>query len=155
MGTLALGGRRQRHHLAAARVQALRHPFDDATLAGGVAAFEQDEDLELLVDHPILELDELLLQPQQFLEIEATSDLIGAGASFFQQSREPIVVDFELEFLIDAVDEFIVDPLAQARLGRVGAHWHPVRQCGRQRPGPDRPEASRGSSGRSDVGVHP
>jgi hypothetical protein len=29
------------------------------------------------VDHPILELDELLLQPQQFLEIEATSDRLG------------------------------------------------------------------------------
>ena len=36
------------------RIEALRNPLDDAALAGGVAALEDHDDLELLMLHPVL-----------------------------------------------------------------------------------------------------
>jgi len=73
---LALGGSRKRHHLAGSRVEPLGHTLDDAALAGGIAALEKHHHLEPLMYHPILQLDELALQPQQLLEIEVTIDRI-------------------------------------------------------------------------------
>ena len=122
-GAFALGRRRQRHHLAGAGIEALCHPFDDATLAGGIAALEQDHDLELVVDHPVLQLNKLLLQPQQLLEIGLASHLKQGFAAFIEQRGESMIVDFELEFLVNTVDELVVDPFAKAR---VCAHLHPL-----------------------------
>src|SRR5665648_773416 len=45
-----------------ARVQVFREALDGATLAGGVAALEDDRDPQALVLDPLLELDELDLQ---------------------------------------------------------------------------------------------
>ena len=71
---LALGRRRQRHHPADARVEPLGDALDDAALAGGVAALEQHHHLQLLVHHPVLQLHQFPLQPQQFLEVETAVD---------------------------------------------------------------------------------
>ena len=76
---LALARRRQRGDAADARIEALRDALDDAALAGGVAPLEQHHDFELLVDDPVLQLDELALQPQQLLEIEPAALLAAAG----------------------------------------------------------------------------
>ena len=44
-------------------------------------------------------------------------------AALFEQGRQPMVVDFELKFFVNAVDELVVDPVAKAG---VGAHLHPL-----------------------------
>ena len=67
---LALVRRRQRRDAADARIEALRDALDDAALAGRIAPFEDHDDLELLRDDPVLQLDELALQPEQLLEVE-------------------------------------------------------------------------------------
>ncbi len=74
---LALARRRQRRDAADARVEPLRDALDDAALAGGVAALEQHHDLELLVADPVLQLDQLALQPQQLAEIELAVVVVG------------------------------------------------------------------------------
>jgi hypothetical protein len=126
LGALALGRRRQRHHLAAARIEPLRHPLDDAALAGDIAALEQHDHLELAVDHPVLQLDELFLQPQQLLEIFPAVHPVRGGATVVEQRVEPVVVDFELELLVDAVDELVMDPVAKLGLAGVDAHLVPI-----------------------------
>src|SRR6516164_5323246 len=51
-------------------IEALGDALDHAALAGGVAALEEDDHLELVVLDPILELDQFALQAEQLLEIE-------------------------------------------------------------------------------------
>ena len=79
LGALALVGRGQRRDPADARIEALGDALDDAALAGGVAPFEQHDDLEVLVHHPVLQLDQFALQPKQLPEIEAPVDGRPAG----------------------------------------------------------------------------
>ena len=66
---LAVVGRGQRHHAADARVEPLRDALDGATLAGRVAALEQDDHLLPGGRHPVLQLDQLALQAEQLLEV--------------------------------------------------------------------------------------
>ena len=55
---------RQRHHLADARVKALRDALDGAPFASRIPAFEDDDDLQFLMRHPILKFQEFMLQAQ-------------------------------------------------------------------------------------------
>ena len=107
---LALARRRQRGDAADARVEPLRDALDDAALAGGIAAFEDDDDLELLVLHPVLQLHQLALQAEQLLEIEAPVDgLAGRMARRSSASAsQAIVVDLQLQLLVEAVEHFRV-----------------------------------------------
>ena len=146
LGALALGRGGERHHLAAARIEPLGHPLDGAALAGGIAALEQHDHLELLVDHPVLQLDELLLEPQQLLEIFPAVHPVRGFAAVLEQRVEPVVVDFELELFIDAVDELVMDAVAKLGLPGVDAHFVPIGE----RPG-TRPEAC----DFADFGEHP
>jgi hypothetical protein len=63
---LALGRRRKRYHAENARAHPLGHGFDRAALAGSVAPFEKDAELQALVHHPLLEFDELDMQAREF-----------------------------------------------------------------------------------------
>ena len=97
---LARGRRRQRGHAAYARIQALRDALDDAALAGGIAALEQ---AMAGVHHPVLQLDQLALQAQQFAEIA-----LAIGAPVFVGSVfavQPAIVQFQLQLFIQAVDQ--------------------------------------------------
>ncbi len=109
-----------------ARIESLGDPLDGAALAGGVAALEQHDHLELPVDHPVLQLDELVLQPQQLLEIFPAVHAVRGFPAVFEQGVEPVIVDFELELLVDAVDELIMDPVAKLGLAGVDAHLVPI-----------------------------
>ena len=62
LALLALGRRRQRDDAKHARAHALGDRLDRAALAGAVAALEHDADLESLVLHPLLQLDQLDVQ---------------------------------------------------------------------------------------------
>src|SRR5271166_6304293 len=56
---------RQGHQPEDTRAHALHDAFDDATLAGSVAALENDDDARSSLLHPLLKLDELDLQLEQ------------------------------------------------------------------------------------------
>ena len=62
---LALGRRGQRDDAEHARADALGDRLDRAALAGAVAPLEDDADLQALVHDPLLQLDELDMQPGQ------------------------------------------------------------------------------------------
>jgi len=58
--------RRKRNHPEDARAHPLHHSLDRAALACPVAPVEEDADLQALVHHPLLEFDELDVQPREF-----------------------------------------------------------------------------------------
>ena len=62
---LALGRRRQGDDAGDAWVQVLRNPLDRAALAGGVTPFEDHDEAHPVRPYPLLDLDQLLLQPEQ------------------------------------------------------------------------------------------
>ncbi len=66
LGALALGRRGQCGDPGDARVQILRHPLDRAALAGRVAPLEDHHQPGTLGPHPLLELHQLVLEPEQF-----------------------------------------------------------------------------------------
>ena len=94
---LALGRRGKRDHPEDARAHPLGHGFDRAALAGAVAPFEEDADLEALVHHPLLELDELDMQPREFLLVFLSLQLaVGFRArhSWYRSSDPPFASAF-------------------------------------------------------------
>ena len=124
LGALALGRRRQRHGAADARVEALGHALDHAALAGGVAALEQHDDLELVGDHPVLQLDQLALQAQQLGEIQAAVDDLRSGnvGHMIGQARHDVVAQFQLELLVEAVGQLLLDAILKALAVLLDAH---------------------------------
>jgi hypothetical protein len=60
--SLALVWCRQGRHPATARIETLRDALDDAAFAGRIAAFEDHDDLQSLIDNPTLKLDQLALK---------------------------------------------------------------------------------------------
>jgi hypothetical protein len=74
---LFLCRRRERDHPAIAWVEQRHDPLDDAALAGGVAAFEEDYDAQVSIPDPLLELDELDLKAPQLLVVLLARELFG------------------------------------------------------------------------------
>jgi hypothetical protein len=66
---LALGRSAKRHDAADAGVEAFGNSLDNAALAGRVAAFEDDADLQAFDPHPLLELDQLELKACQLIDV--------------------------------------------------------------------------------------
>src|SRR5262249_10226460 len=54
------------------RVEACGDALNDAALAGRVAALEDDDDLEALQTHPLLQLDEIELQANELVSVFVT-----------------------------------------------------------------------------------
>jgi hypothetical protein len=111
LGAFALVGRRQRHDLAHARVEPLSNPLDDAALAR--SGLEENHQLELLMDDPVLEFDKLLLQPQQFLEVSVTIKGLVRKlvAGVLQPAGHPAVVNLQFQLFVDQVDRLVVETL--------------------------------------------
>ncbi|MCY1312894.1 hypothetical protein D9M70_633630 [compost metagenome] len=65
----AVGGCRQRDDAHDTRIEPLGDALDDAALAGGVTSLEDHHHFFLVVDHPVLQLDQLRLQLQQRAEV--------------------------------------------------------------------------------------
>src|SRR5262249_58944754 len=109
----ALAGGGQRRDPADARIEPLGDALDHAALAGGVAALEDHDHLELAVLHPVLQLDQFALQAQQLLEIDVTverrkplMDRLGVP-----ELSEFAVVELELKLLVEVVAQILPDPL--------------------------------------------
>jgi hypothetical protein len=128
LAALAFARRGQRGDAAHARVQALGDALDHAALARGVAPFEQHHHLELLGDHPVLQLDEFALQAQQFAKVGAAVfvELRGGGVGgLADQAVHAFVVDLHLELFVDAVDHVSVQAPFVFLLGGGFVHGGP------------------------------
>jgi hypothetical protein len=97
---LAVAGLLQRHHPAHARVEPLGDALDHAALAGRVAPFEDHRDLGSGVLDPVLQLDQLGLQPQQLAEIDYAVEcfrmLAAIDAAQLQRQRRLGHLEFEV-----------------------------------------------------------
>ena len=69
LGLLALRRRGERDHAADPRAQARGDRLDHPALAGSVATLEHDDDFQPLMANPLLEFDELDLEPAQLREV--------------------------------------------------------------------------------------
>jgi hypothetical protein len=106
---LAVVGRRKRRDAAHARIQPLRDALDNATLARRIAALEQDDDLVAGVLHPVLQLDQLALQPEQLAEVTLSC----GGSLVAGHDAMLAVLQFELQFLVEVVLQVTVNALHQ------------------------------------------
>ena len=109
---LTLIGRWQCDDARDARVQALGDALDGAALAGGIPAFEQYQDLQPLGLDPGLQAHQLVLQPEQLLEIDLPCQclLLWVGGHVAQQPSKPLVVELDFEFLVETIGHFGFDP---------------------------------------------
>ena len=78
---LAIARRRERHDPKYPRAHPLGDALHDPTLAGGVAALEDNQDLHALADDSLLDTDQLGLQERQFSLVFLAAQLRGAGAA--------------------------------------------------------------------------
>jgi hypothetical protein len=102
LGFFSVVRRRQRGHTAHPRVQALGDALDHAPFAGRVPAFKQDHHAVAGFDHPVLQHHQLGLQAQQFAEVKrATTHGRIVGSAF----TAPAVIQFQLQFLVHAVEQ--------------------------------------------------
>ena len=68
---LTLRRRRQRSRPAHAGVEPLGDPLDRTAFASRIPALKQHNDLFLVVDDPVLQLDQLCLQRQQLMQVSS------------------------------------------------------------------------------------
>jgi hypothetical protein len=80
LAALAFGRRAECHHAADAGVEAFGDALDDAAFARRVTPFEDHHDAQALLDHPVLQLDELELQPHQFVDVALPPGGLAGGA---------------------------------------------------------------------------
>ncbi len=111
---LAIVRCRQRHHAADARIEPLGDALDGAALARRVAPLEQDHHLLLRGGHPVLQLHQLRLQPEELLEVAAAVVLVLVVGLVARQ--RVMVLDLHLELFVitvgkvatDAADDLVV-----------------------------------------------
>ena len=116
---LAFVRRWQGRDVANARIETLGNALDNAALASGVASFEDNDDLKLVVLDPVLQLDQLTLEPKQLLEIDGPFDRL---ARFIGVPKllELDFAELQFELLVEAVAEVGADKLAQGLVsGRI------------------------------------
>ncbi len=120
-----LGRRGQGDDAATARVKALGDSFDHPALSGGIAAFEQNDQFVIGGLHPILQSDQFGLKAQEIVEIFAA--IQGRMVAEFADGAEflgnPQVVDFHLQFFVEAVLQFRFDPAFSLVLVHLAVHF--------------------------------
>jgi len=93
----------------------LRDALDGAALARGIAALEQHHDSEFFSLHPILQLHQFALQPEQFLEIDLAID--GLALRVFghvvEQRVQALVIHFQLKLFVETISDIQTHALAQ------------------------------------------
>ena len=116
LGAFALVRRGQRGDPAHARIHPLGDALDDAALASGVAAFKQNHHLVAAGNHPVLQLDQLALQPKQLAKILAAALalldfvlLAEVQRLLAGQLSQRAVFQLHFQLFIVAVDQIIAD----------------------------------------------
>jgi len=121
----AVVGRGHGHHAAHAWVQTLGDAFNYAAFARCVTAFKQDDDFLFFVCHPVLQLDQLALEFEQFAEIGHSPVLVGIGVACAQRfggiGQVPIL-DFEFQFFVVAVHQVAFNAFEQFVVVFGGVH---------------------------------
>ena len=86
-----------------------------AALASGVASFEDDHDLKLVVLDPVLQLNQLALEPKQLLKVNGPFDRLARfkGGLNALKLLELAFAELQFELLVQAVAEVGADKLAQ------------------------------------------
>src|SRR5262245_15491171 len=108
---LAIGRSRQCSDTANARIQPLRDALDHAALSGSVSALKQDHHLVSSGDQPVLKRDEFVLEANQLAKIELSERLFIISHDM-RRAVAPgrlAVLEFHLEFFIEAVDHIMTD----------------------------------------------
>ena len=100
---LAVIGGRQRHHAADARIESLRDALDRAALACGIATLEQDHDLLARRNHPVLQLHQFGLQPEQLREIPPPVGELSAIGRRGGDARRQVLAILDLHFQLFVV----------------------------------------------------
>src|SRR5262245_20650373 len=134
---LALARSRQRHDTTDPRVEPLSNPLDSTAFAGGIAPLKDDNDLELAVNYPILQLDQLALQPKQLPKIEPpVHGVRGLG----EQLGESLVVELHFQLFVNAVENFAMKTVVEriltvlAIIGHIGSSRGLRQLANRPRP---------------------
>src|SRR5262249_10000038 len=112
LGPFAVVRRRQRRNATDAGIQALRDPLDHAALAGGAAPLEVDPEFLAGRDQPLLELDQLALEPEELAKVEFAKLFV-----LFRERPENgmdsisalLILQFDLQLFIYAVHQVVVD----------------------------------------------
>ena len=118
--------RRQRGHATDARIQPLRDAFDDAALARGVAAFEDDDDLVFGLHDPVLQLHQFPLQAEQLAEV--TRAVIPERQLLLRigllSAAGNVILKLQFELFVEAVHQVAMDAVRPDRCFArfVGAH---------------------------------
>ena len=83
-------------------------------LSGGVASFEDHDDLEPVVLDPVLQLDQFALQAEQLLEIEMPVQRRRSFVVGFCDPKlaELVILELELQLLVQTVPEVGADQFA-------------------------------------------
>jgi hypothetical protein len=136
------------HDAADARVERLGDALDDAALAGGVAALEQADDLEAAGLDPLLELDQLDLEPGQLgfvvLGVEllaALLDEVAGGWVECVRGRSAMAMPILAKRVARVLEAAAAFELRRAGNGR---RLRPVVQPDRLPRGPDQSTSSHG-----------
>ena len=87
----------------------MSNALDDTALAGGVPSFEQDDDFLARRAHPVLQLDQLALQPEKLLEV-AVARLLLVVRPGRDAPRGVAILNLELQLLVVAIDELATEP---------------------------------------------
>ena len=84
--------------------------LDRAALAGGIASLEEDDHFLTGLDHPILQLDQLRLQPKEFAEVAAPIVLLGVAVGALRHAGQRMgVLDLQFQFFVVTVGDIAAD----------------------------------------------
>ena len=127
LGALALIGGRQGDHTADAGIEPLGDPLDRPALARGIAALEQDHHLLARRHDPVLQLDQLGLQPEQLREVLTAVGVFGrVGRPRGDAGRQVIaILDLHFELFVVTVGEIAAETTDEV----LPVHGTQIRTC--------------------------
>src|SRR5580704_4545522 len=112
--SLAIVRCRERRDTANARVQSLRDALDDAAFSRGVAPFEDDHELQLLVDDPVLQFHQFALESKELPEVALSFGCLDGELS--RECSKAVVVGRHLQLFVEAVVDLVAQSVANGAL---------------------------------------
>ncbi len=107
LGALTLARGRKRCHTSYPWVEPLGDALNGATLTRRVATFEEHNKLQLILNHPVLQLHQLTLQPKELAKIKSAVDGSIGGRTLLraikQKCIEPVVIKLHFKLFVVAI----------------------------------------------------